>query len=86
MEPDQQTQFQVKAAHLTKVFRNKPKPLYYMESQMQGWEMNLNSTCTHAAIQLIILSDKIWLQNIYYHTDANERKYTTCSLQITGWV
>lgn len=52
MEPDQQTQFQVKAAHLT-------KPLYYMESQMQGWEMNLNSTCTHAAIQLIILSDKI---------------------------
>lgn len=79
MEPDQQTQFQVKAAHLT-------KPLYYMESQMQGWEMNLNSTCTHAVIQLIILSDKIWLQNIYYHTDANERKYTTCFLQITGWV
>lgn len=36
-----------------------------MESQMQGWEMDLNSVYTRAAMQLIILSDKIQLQNLY---------------------
>lgn len=82
MELDQQTQPQVKAACLTKpklfILQIKTNPLYYMDSQKQGWEMDLN------AMQLIILSDKIQLQNLYQHTDANGRKYTACFLQIAG--